>query len=243
MATNKSILYKQPILMYHSISDSTAEDPHLLRVRPGQLDRQLRSLQKSHLKGVSLEELATAEERGEGAGLVGLTFDDGYVDFLEHAVPVLRSHGMTATVFVVAGRMGGRSDWDEQSYDLMDAHQIRAVAAAGFEVGSHSLNHVELSGAGESTLETELTESRRILEGLLMQPVTSFCYPYGSFDRAAAEAVQVSGYRRACVTRDYSVWDRFTLPRFFVGQRDTPPRLFAKLARHHGRRLTRPRRA
>jgi len=183
-----------------------------------------------------------AEERHQAAGLVGLTFDDGYTDFLEHAVPVLHSHDMTATVFVVAGRLGGRSDWDEPSYQLMDPDQIRAVVAAGFEVGSHTVDHVKLAGVSGSTLESEVTEARRIIEELIMQPVMSFAYPYGSFDGAAAEAVRAAGYRQACVTRDYSVWDRYTLPRFFVGQQDTSARLLAKLVRHHGRRLTRSRR-
>jgi peptidoglycan/xylan/chitin deacetylase (PgdA/CDA1 family) len=228
--------------MYHSVSPSTDEDPHLLRVHPDRLDQQLRILKRLGLRGVSFRELVGAEERERGAGLVGLTFDDGYTDFLEHAVPVLADHGMTATVFVVAGRLGGRSDWDgSSSRELMDATQVRAAAAAGFEVGSHSLNHVGLAGVPDSTLRTEVGQSRRILEDLLAGPVTSFSYPYGRFDAPAAEAVQAAGYSQACVTRDHSVWDRFTLPRFYVGQRDTAPRLMVKLARHHTRRLTRSR--
>jgi peptidoglycan/xylan/chitin deacetylase (PgdA/CDA1 family) len=224
--------------MYHSVSPSTDEDPNLLRVHPERLDQQLRILERMRLRGVSLRELIGAEQRGQGTGLVGLTFDDGYTDFLEYAVPVLEDHGMTATVFVVAGRIGGRSDWDgSASRELMDAAQVRAVAAAGFEVGSHGLNHVGLAGVPDSTLRTEVGESRRILEDVLTEPVTSFSYPYGSFDEPAAEAVRTAGYSEACVTRDYSVWDRFTLPRFYVGQRDTVPRLIAKLARHHTRRL------
>jgi peptidoglycan/xylan/chitin deacetylase (PgdA/CDA1 family) len=227
--------------MYHSVSRSTAGDPNFLRVHPDRLDEQLHILGRLGLRGVSLEKLVVADARHEARGLVGLTFDDGYTDFHDHAVPVLRNHGMTATVFVVAGRVGGRSDWDEPSYDLMDAAQVRAVARAGFEVGSHGLNHVELRSVPESTLKTEVVESRRTLEDLVIRPVTSFSYPYGSFDRAAAQAVQAAGYRQACVTRDYSVWDRFTLPRFFVGQRDTTARLVAKLARHHACRLRRTR--
>ncbi|WP_448611152.1 polysaccharide deacetylase family protein [Geodermatophilus sp. URMC 60] len=223
------------------MSSSTEEDPHLLRVHPDRLELQLKTLERLGLRGVSLAELVRAEERGEGARLVGLTFDDGYTDFHDEVVPLLRGRGMTATVFVVAGRVGGRSDWDEPSYDLMDAAQVRAVAEAGFEIGSHGLTHVRLAGLPDGTLEAEVVDSRRILEDLVVQPVTSFSYPYGSFDRDAAVAVQTAGYGQACVTRDYSVWGRFTLPRFYVGQRDHPARLMAKLGRHHASRFRRTR--
>ena len=91
-----------PVLMYHSISPSAEPDPHRLRVHPCRLDGHLRLLRRLGLRGVSLTELVRAADRGEAGGLVGLTFDDGYTDFLDHAVPVLQRHGMTGTVYVVA---------------------------------------------------------------------------------------------------------------------------------------------
>jgi hypothetical protein len=70
----------------------------------------LRLLRRLGLRGVPLAELVAAQDRGQAAGLVGLTFDDGYTDFLDHAVPVLARHGMTATLYVVAGLLGGQND-------------------------------------------------------------------------------------------------------------------------------------
>ena len=222
------------VLMYHSISPARTDDPHQLRVHPDRLDAQLRSLRRLGLTGVSLAELVDAHDRGQGARMVGLTFDDGYVDFLEHAVPILERHGMTGTVYVVAGRLAGQNDWDEgPRLDLLSADQIREVAAAGHEVGSHSLTHAHLAGLDPAALRAEVGESRRVLGEVLGAPVRGFCYPYGDFDAAAADAVREAGYDHACVTRDYSVADRHTLPRFYVGDRDTGPRLAAKLARHH----------
>ncbi|MGY2127005.1 polysaccharide deacetylase family protein [Blastococcus sp. SYSU DS0617] len=221
------------VLMYHSISPATIPDPHLLRVHPDRLDAQLRTLRRLGLRGVSLGELMAARDRGEGHRMVALTFDDGYRDFLEHAVPVLDRHGMTGTVYVVADRLGGENDWDEgPRLPLMDADQVRAVAAAGHEVGSHSLSHAHLAGLGPAALQAEVAGSRSVLEEVLGRPVRGFCYPYGDFDTAAADAARDAGYDHACVTRDYSVGDRHTLPRSYVGQRDTGPRLVAKLARH-----------
>jgi peptidoglycan/xylan/chitin deacetylase (PgdA/CDA1 family) len=222
-----------PVLMYHSISPSTEPDPHRLRVSPGRLDRHLRLLRRLGLRGVSLTELVRAVDRGEAAGLVGLTFDDGYTDFLDHAVPVLQRHGMTGTVYVVAGRMGGQNEWDEgPRFDIMTAEQVRAVAAAGQEVGSHTMTHARLAGADAATVAEEVGASKRVLEDVLQAEVPSFCYPYGSYDTAAAEAVRAAGYDNACVTGDYHPGDRATLPRCYVSPRDTRAHIVARLARH-----------
>lgn len=219
--------------MYHSISPAITPDPHLLRVHPDRLDAQLRVLRRLGLRGVSLGELVAARDRGAGDRLVGLTFDDGYTDFLEHAVPVLDRHGMTGTVYVVAGRLGGENDWDDgPRLPLMDADEVRRVAASGHEVGSHSLSHAHLPALDAAALQAEIGESQQALEEVLGRPVRGFCYPYGDFDTASADAVRAAGYDHACVTRDYSVADRHTLPRSYVGQGDTGRRLVAKLGRH-----------
>jgi peptidoglycan/xylan/chitin deacetylase (PgdA/CDA1 family) len=219
--------------MYHSISPSSAPDPHRVRVHPARLDRHLGLRRRLGLRGVPLAELLEARSRGEDDGLVGLTFDDGYADFAEHALPVLARHGMRATLYVVAGRIGGENEWDEgPRLGLLDAAGVRAVAAAGHEVGSHTVHHVPLAGVDAATLESEVAGSRRLLQEILQREVTGFCYPWGIFDEAAADAAVAAGYDHACVTGDFLPGDRFTLPRFYVAPGDGAPQLLAKLARH-----------
>ncbi len=222
-----------PVLMYHSVSASTRPDPHRLRVHPDQLDRHLRLLRRLGLRGVPLAELMAAAEQGRATGLVGLTFDDGYADFLTDAVPVLARHGMSATLYVVAGRLGGCNGWDEgPRLDLLDADGVRAVAAAGHEIGSHTLSHVRLSAADPVDVAREVAASRTVLTDVLQADVVGFCYPWGDFDEVAVEAVRAAGYDHACVTGDYRPGDRFTVPRCYVAPGDGPARLVAKLARH-----------
>ena len=222
-----------PVLMYHSVSPAGHADPHRIRVHPARLDRHLTLLRRLGLRGVSLAEVLAAEARGNAAGLVGLTFDDGYTDFLDHAMPVLARHGMTATVYVVAGRLGGRNEWDAgPSLGLVDAAQVRAIAAAGHEVGSHTLTHCRLPGASPATLAAEVGDSKQVLEDVLQAEVAGFCYPWGDFDAAAADAARAAGYDHACVTGDYLPGDRFTLPRSYVAPGDSALHLVAKLARH-----------
>lgn len=96
------------IAMYHSVGDCS-DDPYRITVTPERLDRQLSWLRGRGLRGVSVSELLTAPSR---TGLVGLTFDDGYADFVDHALPVLARHDCGATLFVLPGRLGGDNAWD-----------------------------------------------------------------------------------------------------------------------------------
>ena len=108
--------------------------------------------------------------RGAGRGLVGLSFDDGYADFAEYALPVLRRYGFTATVFVIAGRMGGdNADAAGPRKPLLDADQVAGLAEAGVEIGSHGLMHVSLPAAHRA-LAAETGGSRRILQDVTGQP-------------------------------------------------------------------------
>jgi peptidoglycan/xylan/chitin deacetylase (PgdA/CDA1 family) len=221
------------VLMYHSISPSAGPDPHRLRVHPDRLDRHLRLLRRLGLRGVSLAELLRATERGAARGLVGLTFDDGYTDYLEHALPVLQRHGMTSTLYVVAGRLGDSNRWDDgPRLGLVDADQVRAVAAAGQEVGSHTMTHPHLAGMAADALAAEVGQSRAVLQEVLQAEVAGFCYPYGEFDAAAAAAVEAAGYDHGCVIGSYEPGDRFTLPRCYVSPADTAAHLVARITRH-----------
>jgi peptidoglycan/xylan/chitin deacetylase (PgdA/CDA1 family) len=152
------------IAMFHSVSPYD-EDPYLVTVTPERFDRQMRWLHRRGLRGVSVAELMTACRGGNGRGLIGLTFDDGYADFIEYALPVLARYGFGATVFPIAGRLGGLNDWDVLGprKPLISADQVRRAVDAGIEIGSHGLRHVSLPGMAERALAAEAEESRAIL--------------------------------------------------------------------------------
>ncbi|WP_225821429.1 polysaccharide deacetylase family protein [Streptomyces naphthomycinicus] len=225
------------IAMYHSVGDPT-DDPYRITVAPDRLDRQLRWLHRRGLRGVAVGELLAARARGEGRDLVGLTFDDGYADFVDHALAVLTRWGCTATLFVLPGRLGGDNAWDPLGprRPLLSADGIRRAAAAGVEIGSHGLTHVDLTRADDALLKAETAGSRAALEELLDAPVTGFCYPYGTVDRRAVEAVRAAGYGYACAIDPGELNGPHVLPRVYVGQRDTAVRLFLKHRLHRLRR-------
>jgi peptidoglycan/xylan/chitin deacetylase (PgdA/CDA1 family) len=112
-----------------------------------------------------------------------ITFDDGYGDLAEHAVPTLRRHGFGAVIFVVADEIGGVNRWDGVlgygTQRLMAAAELRDAAASGIEIGAHSRSHAELPTLSEAQLADELDGSRDRLARLLDRPITAFAYPYG----------------------------------------------------------------
>jgi peptidoglycan/xylan/chitin deacetylase (PgdA/CDA1 family) len=217
------------VLMYHGVADE-AEDPNHLCVAPSRFAEQLAWLKRRGLRGVSIGTLVDAMRAGRPRGLVGITFDDGYVSVLEAALPELRRHGFTATMFIVSGRLSGSNEWDEgPRWPLMSAGQVRELAAAGMEIGSHSTTHVRLAGLDARQLEAQVGDSKASLADLVGAPVRGFAYPYGSMDAAARLAVRDAGYDYACAVetplRELGI---MALPRVYVGQRDDARRMAAK---------------
>jgi peptidoglycan/xylan/chitin deacetylase (PgdA/CDA1 family) len=221
------------VLMYHSVESYDA-DPYQVTVRPQRFTRQLRWLHRRGLRGVSMSELLRARREGRDAALVGLTFDDGYADFLTEVLPALTRYGFGATVFVIAGALGGHNAWDEPGprKSLMTAEDVRRAADAGVEIGSHSLHHIRLPEVGDDELTGQVRQSRQILAQITGRDVTGFCYPYGRVGEREVRAVQAAGYDYACAVHASPLRGRHAIPRAFIGDRDTSPRLFAKVARH-----------
>jgi peptidoglycan/xylan/chitin deacetylase (PgdA/CDA1 family) len=220
-----------PVLMYHSVAPYE-QDPYLVTVHPQRFEQQLRWLHRRGLRGTSMRELLAARGEGTEAGLVGLTFDDGYTDFREYALPALARFDFTATVFVIADLLGTSNSWDVAGprKALMTAAEIRDVARHGMEIGSHGTRHVSLTSTGD--LITEVADSRTILEEVTGQQITGFCYPYGHLDALVVDAVHAAGYHYGCAIWRSPLTGLLALPRIYIGDRDGPLRLLAKWYRH-----------
>lgn len=223
--------------MYHQVGEHRAGSAlNRWRVRERDFLWQLDSLSRRGYRGVALRDLLGAPP-GTGRRAV-LTFDDGYRGVAERAMPHLASRGFSATVFVVAGRIGGVNDWDGETpgEPLLSADEIRALHAAGIEIGSHGATHRALTRLDDEGLVREIAGSREALERLVGAPVASFCYPYGDFDDRVVEAVRKAGYRAATVIRggiSSDLSDPLRIPR--VSVRGTATRLDFTLALTRGR--------
>lgn len=219
-----------PLLMYHGVGE-VEEDPFGLFVRPERFARQMATLRALGLRGVSLAELGNAAREGRADGLVGLTFDDAYRDLLPWAPPVLRRLGFSATVFVVSGLLGKENVWDPPPRrPLMTADDVRFLVRQGWEIGSHGAVHARLAGLDAASLAEEVAGSRAALAELTGTPPRSFCYPYGSTDGAAVDAVRSAGYEYACAVRRMpGLPVPLAYPRVGVTDRDHAARFALKL--------------
>jgi len=133
---------------------------------------------------------------------VVLTFDDGYDDVYTNAFPILKEFGMKAVVFVLGNREIKKNFWDEPlnlpTASLMGQQQIVELHAAGFEIGSHTMNHPLLSTLSEDEAWEEISRSRMVLEILVNSSVRTFCYPYGDVNGSIKKMVEDAGYAVAC---------------------------------------------
>jgi peptidoglycan/xylan/chitin deacetylase (PgdA/CDA1 family) len=227
--------------MYHSVADPR-DDPYGITVAADRLDDHLRWLRRRGLTGVGVGALLRARAAGRARGLVGLTFDDGYADFLEAALPALRRHACTATVFVLPGRAGGSNEWDPLGprRPLLTESGIRAVAEAGMEIGSHGLVHRDLTRTTDEELLLETQRSRRLIGRLTGRPPEGFCYPYGVLDQRVADAVRQAGYAYGCAIDPGRLTGAYALPRTHISQADRAAHLWVKRLRPRRGRLTPP---
>lgn len=225
-------LLRSRLLMYHAIDDA-CDDPNTLGTSPRRFREQMGHLASSGIRGVSMAELLEAVRRGEERGLVGLTFDDGYRDFRERAVPILKEFGFTATVFVLAGMFGGTNSWKHHvsphvERRLMDREDVVRVSEAGMEVGSHFMYHAVLPDLALEELRRGLRESREVLSEIVGSEVQGFCYPYGLLNHEVVREVREAGYCYGCSVVEHADGDEFDLPRVPLWDGDNLARLIIK---------------
>ena len=195
-----------PILMYHQIGEPPPKGTpyRSLTVHPASFRRQMRWLRRLGYRGLSMRDIMPYV-RGERRGkVVGITFDDGYRNVYQNALPVLQEVGFTATNYFVVRQLDGGNAWDYDEgvahSDLMSEDEMRKWAQHGMEVGSHTLNHARLTALPEAEALEEIQGSRSELEQILGEAVTAFCYPYGAENDKVREVARQAGYTNATTT-------------------------------------------
>jgi peptidoglycan/xylan/chitin deacetylase (PgdA/CDA1 family) len=205
------------ILMYHSLSDG----PGPTRIAPEIFRLQMETVAEHGYRGVALADLAAwlrGESQPAGKPIV-LTFDDGFTDFADVALPELRARGWTATVFLPAGKVGNIADWDARPgrpfQRLLSWRAVVDLAGLGMEIGAHGVSHADLTGLPLDTACEEVVESGRRIEDRIGCAVTSFAAPYGRTNPAVR--AEIRRHYRAAVGTDLGrvgpASDPYHLPR------------------------------
>ena len=191
-----------PILLYHRVCRDDDLPASEFAVTAAVFREQMRYLAGAGYYTPRLSEVLTwngGMPRTHKTPVV-LTFDDGYADNFENALPILQEFGFTAAVFLVLDLTRRFTWWGSMASlraPLLMPRDIRTMETAGVEFGSHSVNHPSLTLLGESELADELARSRELLGSIVERPLPVLAYPYGEVNQRVKEAVRRTGYAAA----------------------------------------------
>ncbi len=196
---------KVTVLLYHRVSDNARDN---VTVGIEQFDRQM-ALLRRHYQVLSIQDLVdTKDFVSSSKPMVCVTFDDGYLDNYENAVPILLKHGIPASFFVSTGIVStdGIFQHDlkrkQKKLPMMTWAQLRAMQNEGFTIGSHTVNHIDCASEDEEIVRSELTQSLFDIQRELGIKEVIFAYPYGGRQHMTPERLQLvkeAGYS-ACLS-------------------------------------------
>jgi peptidoglycan/xylan/chitin deacetylase (PgdA/CDA1 family) len=224
------------ILLYHRVADDA--DP--LAVAPRRFRRQMDYLAAEGFRVVGLLEALDLLDSGSvPSRTLGLTFDDGFADLRDEALPALARHGFRATVFVTTGVTDGRLsfDWYERQPPVLgwdDVLELDRDGTLRFE--AHTVSHPNLLSVDDATAAAEIGDCRRELSSRLGRPVSAFAYPAGLYGDRERRLVAAAGYAAAVSCEpglNLPDTDRFTLRRGQIDAHDTLLDFRAKVGGGH----------
>jgi peptidoglycan/xylan/chitin deacetylase (PgdA/CDA1 family) len=220
------------ILGYHGVAPARrADDLFMLQIAPAKFRGQLELLLAAGFRFVTVADLAGQAAGGQPPpGLAAISFDDAMRNNLTTALPILRELGMTATLYVPTGWLGGHSPWIGPGGDnaILTADELPELVAAGWEIGAHTLTHADLSQLDYESCRREIEGSCRALKEITGVDVQTLAYPFGHYGTEAVAAARDCGLL-AAVTTGSGSWEPFELTRAMIGAADPFPVMLLKL--------------
>jgi peptidoglycan/xylan/chitin deacetylase (PgdA/CDA1 family) len=234
-----------PILVYHQIDKPPSRGTPLrgLVVSPHSFAWQMSMLKTLGYRGHSMHDLEPYLSGEKQGRVVGITFDDGYQNNFDLALPILKRYGHTATCYAVSEQVGKTNHWDDglvATKSLMNRGQLLSWLDAGMDVGSHTCTHADLTKLEDKEALKEIKFSKLSLEDSLGTQIRHFCYPYGRMQPIHAQMARDCGYvtatmmKRGRVHSDHNPWE---LSRVLIARATNPIQFFMKLmTRYEDRR-------
>ncbi|MCP4143195.1 MAG: polysaccharide deacetylase family protein [Chloroflexi bacterium] len=177
------------ILLYHHVAISPIESQYY--IHPENFASQMKALDDWGYTPIPLSLLVKAIK--EGAELpqkpIIISFDDGRLDIYENAFPIMEEYGYPGVFYIISGGLGDQG--------LVGVDELQEMAAAGWEIGSHSHSHADLSKIRKEASYREVVSSRDVLEEALGFPITSFAYPFGTITETAGKQIHIADYESA----------------------------------------------
>jgi peptidoglycan/xylan/chitin deacetylase (PgdA/CDA1 family) len=229
---------KIAILMYHSICGSSNPKFKQFTVTPELFAEQMAYLHQHDYTPITVTQLINARSENKfilPEQSVVITFDDGFADFFTDALPTLKQHNFTATLYISTAFINGTSRWmrhiEEGERLMLTWDQLIEISGSGIECGAHTHSHPQLDTLPFAAAQDEIVRSKKLLEDRLGKAVFSFAYPYGYYTAQVRGVVQEAGYTSACAVRHVmssATDDPFALARLMV-RADTTVKEFAAL--------------
>lgn len=182
-----------PILMYHHVGEPppAADAIRLdLTVLPSQFEAQLAYLSEEGYQTIHLSDLIMHLQMGRRLPPkpIVITFDDGYHDTYTNAYPLLKEYGFVATFFIITLLA------DEGREEYLSWEEIKALHAAGMEIGSHTYTHPDLRGQPYDYVVWQILGSKEAIEARTKEPVRLFAHPSGKYDQQVVEVLKSTGF-------------------------------------------------
>ena len=202
-----------PILLYHHIGLPSSPAASTYYAPPEDFEMQMKALRDWGYSSISISQLVEAILYGARLPNrpVVITFDDGDLDVFTNAYPLMQKYGFSGVVYIVVNFL--------YADGYMGIDQIKEMAAAGWEVGSHSMTHAHLP-YDHDRLNFEIAQSRNDLQEALGVPVMSFAYPFGETDKVVSQQVQSYGYTSAVGLG--SPWNQGVYNLYYLNRRPVP---------------------
>lgn len=225
-------VFRVPVLEYHRFVPGDLASPKVLRfdVPATVFDAQLTALAAAGWHTITAADLARDLVDGIAPAPKSfvITIDDGHEDGFSAALPVLRAHGMVATYYIIAGRIGERQSPDPS----MTPEQLLTLIKDGMEIGNHTYTHVRLASLTPAEQVQEIGSASLRIRQLTGHTPTTMAYPFGSFDAASQRAAADAGIELAFDSSsgaNESFAGRLHSPRLHVRASDTPADLLARM--------------
>lgn len=217
---NYSKTLKIPILMYHYVEyvkDEKDTTRKSLNITPDIFEAQIKTLKDNNYMFLTMNDLTNIMEGRlkQPEKAVVITFDDGYEDFYTDVLPILKKYNAKAVQYLISGAINNPN--------YLKDNQIKEIIKSGLvEIGAHSITHNHIKDMPKFLAEREIKESKKALENKFYILITSFAYPYGSFDQQAIDLAKEAGYKNAVSTIpgiEESEQNKYFIYRIRPGQR------------------------
>lgn len=215
----RSLDYKAvgvPVLNYHRVDSGIR---HSLVVPPEEFKKQMQYLHDKGYHSITMDELYDYVTKGTELPdkPILITFDDGYIDNYQHAMPILKEYNMKAVMFMITGSIGENR--------FVNLEQLKEMQSNGIDIQSHTVTHKDLRKMSLQQARDELISSKAVLEDRMQHSVRYIAYPGGFTNKDIDTIAEESGYRMAFNVKAGNVepgQDLFNLPRQAVFFNDTP---------------------